>query len=222
MREPATSIHFIQCLQRIMLACVAGFTLATPIAVSAADDDLRFRRIPTQFIAALGNPAAVNGTGAQQWGIWRVDPGPRGVWLTDFAKLQAAKGVAPAKWQFDPNDWWVDENGLLMEKPIFPVPPGKYVVTGDRSITSVLTIHPTDSNGERRWELSHGTQLYDVTHLPCRSARYTPASDTDSCSPANALRDDYPVKPGAIMPPVRGCKKTDYAVLFLVGVAVSD
>jgi len=207
---------------RVLITLLMAMSLLASQVAVAADDTTRFKRIRTQFIAALGDPAAVAGTGAQHWGIWRVDPGPRGVWLRDFKQLKAAKGVAPARWQFDQQDWWVDENGLIMEKPQFPVPPGKYVVTGDRSITSILTIHPADANGERRWELSDGAQLYDVTHLPCRSARYTPESGTASCSPANASGDDYPVKPGAMMPPVRGCKKKDYSVLFIVGVAVND
>ena len=33
---------------------------------------------------------------------------------------------------------------------------------------AVLTVE--DDN----WELDSGATLYDVTHLPCRSARYTP------------------------------------------------
>ena len=49
-------------------------------------------------------------------------------------------------------------------------PKRRYVVTGDREVTSVLTVH-----NDGHWELSKGT-LYDVTHLPCRSARYMPAS----------------------------------------------
>ena len=43
-----------------------------------------FKRIPTQFIAALGDPAATSGSGAQSWGLWRRDPGPRGVWLVKY------------------------------------------------------------------------------------------------------------------------------------------
>ena len=39
----------------------------------------------------------------------------------------------------------------------------------------MLTIHPTDSHGDSRWELNQGATLYDVTHIVCRSARYTPA-----------------------------------------------
>ena len=40
------------------------------------------RRVRTQFIAALGDPKASSGRGgAEKWGIWRIDPGPRGVFL---------------------------------------------------------------------------------------------------------------------------------------------
>ena len=38
-----------------------------------------FRRVPTQYIAALAPPEATSGTGAETWGIWRQDPGPIGV-----------------------------------------------------------------------------------------------------------------------------------------------
>ena len=42
-----------------------------------------FKPIPTQYIAALGDPGASSGIGADTWGLWRLDPGPRGVRLTD-------------------------------------------------------------------------------------------------------------------------------------------
>ena len=38
---------------------------------------LEFTQIPIQFIAALGDPQSSSGEGASQWGIWRLDPGPR-------------------------------------------------------------------------------------------------------------------------------------------------
>ena len=38
---------------------------------------LEFTQIPIQFIAALGDPQSSSGEGASQWGIWRIDPGPR-------------------------------------------------------------------------------------------------------------------------------------------------
>ena len=135
-----------------------------------------FKPVPLQYIAALGDPKAMSGMGAQNWGLWRVDPGPRGVRLKDFEQLKSAGGVAPAQWIFDNKDWWLEENGLIMEKPDFPLPPGKYMVTGDREVTAVLTIHPKDNDGSLRWDLDKGATLYDVTHLPCRSARYSTAS----------------------------------------------
>jgi hypothetical protein len=65
--------------------------------------------------------------------------------------------------------------------------------------------------------LANGAVLYDVTHLRCRSARYTPAAAGGACTPANASQDSFPVDPGAAMPPVGGCNKVDYSVLFVVG-----
>ena len=88
----------------------------------------------------------------------------------------------------------------------------RHVVTGDREVTSVLTVHR-----DGKWELSKG-KLYDVTHLPCRSALYTPATAGGACTPAQAKPSDFPVTPGAAMPAVQGCAKQDYAVLFVVGV----
>ena len=197
-------------------------TTLGPSAIAASDGQTKFKRIPTQFIAALGDPGATSGSGAQSWGLWRVDPGPRGVWLKSYEKLEAAGGLAPAEWQFDNTDWWLEENGLIMEKPDFPVPAGKYVVTGAREVVTVLTVHPEDDDGGQRWELDDGAKLYDVTHLPCRSARYTPMTGNNSCSPAKAQQAAFPVTPGGPMPPVEGCLKQDYAVLFVIAVAVDN
>ncbi len=191
-------------------------------AQAVGEGQTTFKSIPIQFIAALGDPGASSGSGAQSWGLWRRDPGPRGVWLNNYEQLKAAGGVAPAQWKFDSTDWWVEENGLLMENPDFPVPPGKYIVTGAREVTTVLTLHPMDKEGVQRWELGSGAKLFDVTHLPCRSARYTPATSDNVCSPARARTTEFPVAPGAAMPPVEGCNKQDYAVLFVIGVAVDN
>jgi hypothetical protein len=190
-----------------------------------------FTRIsPIQFVAALGDPKATSGTGAHDWGVWPLDPGPRGVWLRDYDnELVAHQGRAPAGWTFDETDWWVEEHGLIMEAPTFPVAPGRYLVTGGRMVTTGLTI---DQAGG--WKLDEGT-LLDVTHLPCRSARYKPvvvvgvtgnsSSHTDrgvvvAGSPRTANLSNFPVAPGAEMPPIPGCTKQDYAVLFIVGRAV--
>jgi hypothetical protein len=182
-------------------------------------DYSQFRRIEPQFIAALGDAGAKSGSGAQAWGFWDKDPGPRACKLDHYPQLKAT-GVAPAQWKFDASDWWLEEHGLIMEKPTFPLAAGKYLVTGDREVTSVLTVFPKDKSGNQRWELSEGATLYDVTHLGCRSARYTPASakgTSNACSPANAPTKGFPVNPGGAMPAVSGCNKQDYTVLIVIG-----
>lgn len=177
-----------------------------------------FKRIPTQFIAAL--PAVPtdttkikSGDNAATWGLWEKDPGPRGVFLKDFEKsLKSRNNVAPVGWKFDPNDWWLEEHGLIMESPKFPLEAGRYLVTGGRLVTTVLTVEP-----DGKWKLDNGS-LYDVTHLPCRSARYTPAGDSSVVGgPLTANQKDFPVTPGAEMPKVNGCEKVDYSVLFVIG-----
>ena len=196
----------------VILMLAAGL----PPAHAAGIDFSKFRRIEPQYIAALGDPGAKSGSGAQSWGLWDKDPGPRGCKLDRFPELKAT-GVAPAQWKFDAKDWWLEEHGLIMEKPTFPLPAGQYLVTGDRAVTSVLTIHPKDKDGTQRWELADGATIYDVTHLGCRSARYTPVASHDSCSPENTPKTRYPVVPGVAMPDVKGCHKQDYAVLIVVG-----
>jgi hypothetical protein len=180
--------------------------------------DTNYKPIETQFLAALGNPLASSGDNAEVWGLWKLDPGPRGVRLGNYEALVANGGVAPAEWKLDQKDWWLEEHGLIMEQPEFGVAPGKYVVTGDRAVMTTLTIHPKGADGKQKWELANGAVLYDVTHLRCRSARYTPATAGGACTPANASPDNFPVDPGAAMPPVGGCNKVDYSVLFIVGV----
>jgi hypothetical protein len=192
----------------------AAATVALPTAAWAFDRS-QFERVPTQYIAALGPPDATSGNNAETWGWWREDPGPRGVRLKNLDRL--ANGVAPAGWHHDKNAWWLEEHGLLMEAPAFPMPAGVYVVTGDREVTSVLTVHAASSDGRQRWELADGATLYDVTHLRCRSAVYTPAKAGASCSPTAAREGDFPVSPGAAMPPVADCAKQDYQVLIVIG-----
>lgn len=202
-------------------AAVTATAILSPAAFaqSVLIDGTRFRRIPTQFIAALGARDATSGHNAQHWGLWRKDPGPRGVRLERFGQLLAAGGTAPANWTFDDTDWWLEEHGLIMEQPEFPLAPGKYFVTGDREATAVLTVDAAGADGNQHWALADGPTLYDVTHLRCRSARYTPAEGQASCSPAKARQSQFPVAPGGVMPAVDGCAKQDYAVLFVIGVA---
>lgn len=212
--------------RRSLMTLAGAAALGVPLGfwtrvVHAADGDrAKFRRIPTQFIAALADPMTNSGGGAQSWGLWPVDPGPRGVSLDRFAQLQKNGGVAPQGWKFDNKDWWLEEHGLIMEPPRFPALAGKYLVTGDRDVATSLTIHPADKNGDSRWELGDRATLYDVTHLGCRAARYSPAAGEGSCTPAKAQAAAFPVEPGGTMPPVSGCNKQDYAVLIVIGVAL--
>ena len=191
-------------------------------APALAGDDYRstFKPIPTQYIAALASPDATSGDNAQTWGLWTLDPGPRGVRLDNYEQLLASGGVAPAQWKFDASAWWLEENGLIMEAPEFPLPPGRYLVTGGRKVLTALNVYPPDEQGNSRWELEHGATLHDVTHLGCRSAIYTPADGADSCSPENAPRNAFRVAPGDPMPPVEGCNKQDYSVLIVIGVPI--
>ena len=200
-----------------LLSGAVAIVIVASLSQIAAQTETKFKLVPTQYIAALADPGASSGTGAETWGIWRLDPGPRGVRLGSYEALKAHGGKAPADWQFDASDWWLEENGLIMEKPEFPMPPGKYLVTGNREAQSVLTVFPKDAEGKQRWELADGVTVYDVTHLRCRSARYTPEADK-MCSPAAVRQSGFPVEPGAAMPRVENCSKQDYAVLFIIGV----
>ncbi len=177
-----------------------------------------FVAVPTQFIAALGGPGESAGRNAAAWGFWEKDPGPRGVWLSLYPGLAAA-GMAPAGWRFDGGDWWLEEHGLIMEPPVFGLAAGRYLVTGGRQVTTVLTVGPVAADGSQAWALADGATLADVTHIGCRAARYRPEADGAVCSPGNAPETAFPMTPAAAMPAVRACVKRDYAVLFVVGVA---
>lgn len=207
-------------LYNVVGACLlaASGVSATYLFQSSVYTPNGFTRIsPTQFIAALGDPKATQGRNAKDWGIWAVDPGPRGVWLRDYSNVLVSNQYqAPAGWTFDPNSWWLEEHGLIMESPNFSLPSGRYLVTGGRMTTTGLTVQSDGS-----WKLDEGATLYDVTHLPCRSAKYTPVDgpSSSSSSPLEANPRDFPVTPGAEMPKVPGYHKQDYAVLFVVGKA---
>src|SRR5690349_4853776 len=84
---------------------------ALPAAAWAAVDFKRFKRVPTQYIAALAPPDATSGSNAETWGLWAQDPGPRGVRLKAYDRFKG--GTAPAGWHFDKNAWWLEEHGLL-------------------------------------------------------------------------------------------------------------
>ncbi|MFM7333330.1 MAG: hypothetical protein ACKO2N_15175 [Tabrizicola sp.] len=195
----------------------SGLSLAATILWGGlAQAEATFVPGETQYIAALGDPKANSGTDAETWGFWEIDPGPRGVWSTEFGELMARGGKAPAGWQFDPASWWLEEHGLIMEAPSFPLPAGKYVVTGGREVTSVLTVAAPDAEGRQTWSLADGATIYDVTHLRCRAAVYT-AKAGQSCTPDRTPTHVFPMDPGRAMPMVEGCEKQDYQVLIVIG-----
>lgn len=204
------------CLKKFAAAALAVLAIGGLIPQPASAGGTA-HRIPTQYIAALGAADAKSGDNAATWGLWDVDPGPRGVRLSGYEALRAAGGIAPASWKFEGSNWWLDEHGLIMEQPKFPMPPGQYIVTGGRDKMAVLTVHPKGGDGLMHWELSDGANIYDVTHLRCRAALYTPAAGANSCTPAKVQVAEFPVTPGGPMPPVEGCNKQDFQVLIVIG-----
>ena len=195
-----------------------GLSAAALLSVPAHAEPT-FVSVPTQYIAALGSSAATSGSDAATWGLWAVDPGPRGVWTRNLQSLLDTGGLAPSGWQYDPAAWWLEEHGLIMEQPGFPLAAGQYVVTGGREVTAVLTVAAPDASGQQVWSLSDGATIYDVTHLRCRAALYT-AAQGQSCTPDNTPTGVFPMSPGEAMPTVAGCNKQDYQVLIVTGMMV--
>ena len=195
-------------------------SIATVLTTMPAQAEATFARIPTQYIAALGDPKATSGTDAATWGLWAIDPGPRGVDIEDFADLAANGDVAPDGWTFDRAAWWLEEHGLIMEAPAFPLAAGQYVVTGGREVTAVLTVEKPDATGMQAWSVSDAASIYDVTHFGCRAALYTPSETGKACTPDKAPMSVFPMTPGTVMPAVEGCSKQDYQVLIVIGMMV--
>lgn len=205
-------------VRRKTLSVLIALLLA-PAAQALAE--ARMVRIPTQYIAALGDRMATAGEDAHTWGLWPIDPGPRGVWTDDYPALMSRGGRAPAGWKFDPAAWWLEEHGLIMEAPVFPLPAGQYVVTGGREVTTILTVGAPDAEGRQDWRLEGGATIYDVTHLRCRAAVYT-ATAGRSCTPDKTPTGVFPMSPDRSMPAIEGCSKQDYQVLIVTGMIVGD
>ena len=123
-----------------------------------------FTRVPTQYIAALGDPDAYEGTGANGWGLWANDPKSSAIHIDDYDNIDEDTGKTPAGWTFDRSCWWLSESALLMPNPV-PLPPGMYHVTGGKETAALLIVEPSG-----RWRLN-GARLRDV-----RSSERDPAS----------------------------------------------
>ena len=148
MEKPCDHVQVSNNSSRALLKMGLIMMMLSPVQLAQANTS--FKHIPVEYIVALGDPAANSGNDAQSWGLWHQDPGPRGCLLENYEKLKAAGGKAPAQWKFDNKDWWLEEHGLIMEKPVFPLPSGQYVVTGGRQVTTVLTVYPPDHDGVQR------------------------------------------------------------------------
>ena len=96
----------------------------------------------------------------------------------------------------------------------------QYFVTNGEEHFSLLTIEDPDAEGKQSWSLSDDKKLANVTHGPCRSARYTPEGENGTCSPEYADRSAFPLKPGESPPLVSGCTRKNYAVLIVIGIPV--
>ncbi|XDZ65665.1 hypothetical protein AB8880_12195 [Alphaproteobacteria bacterium LSUCC0684] len=107
-----------------------------------------------------------------------------------------------------------------MKAPDFPISPGKYLVTNGEDHASLLTIEQPDKDGKQKWSLSDGKTIGNVTHGPCRSARYTPIGESGTCTPENADLSAFPLKPGEQLPPVSLCNRKIYSVLIVFGFPV--
>ena len=94
--------HLVPSVSRWLLSMGSlMFAAGLQPPVHAAGVDLsKFKPIEPQYIAALGDPGATSGNGAQSWGLWNEDPGPRGCKLDRYDQLKAAGGVAPSQWKF--------------------------------------------------------------------------------------------------------------------------
>ena len=94
-----------------------------------------------------------------------------------------------------------------MNAPEFPIPARQYYVTNGEENIFLLTVGEADAEGKQAWSLTDDKTIGDVTHGPCRSARYTPESESGSCSPKYADRSAFPLKPSEAPPLVSRCNK---------------
>ena len=112
-----------------ILSQVKGFHAKCQAAHGRPKSQRQWVTVQGQFLAGdpgMPSTALSKGTGAKSWGIWRNDPGPRGVMLSSSQALEKS-GMAPAGWVFNRNEWWLEEHGLIMEIPA-PLPAGKYKI----------------------------------------------------------------------------------------------
>src|SRR5678816_4021883 len=79
--------HLVPSVSRRLLS-MGSLILAASLHYASGEDLSKFKRIEPQFIAALGDPGATSGNGAQSWGFWNQDPGPRACKLDHYPQLK--------------------------------------------------------------------------------------------------------------------------------------
>src|SRR5205809_4955330 len=72
--------HLVPSVSRRLLS-MGSLILAASLHYASGEDLSKYKRIEPQFIAALGDPGATSGNGAQSWGLLEPGSGP--------ARLQA-------------------------------------------------------------------------------------------------------------------------------------
>src|SRR5215470_15648904 len=80
--------HLVPSVSRRLLS-MGSLILAASLHYASGEDLSKYKRIEPQFIAALGDPGATSGNGAQSWGFWNQDPGPRACMLDHYPQLKA-------------------------------------------------------------------------------------------------------------------------------------
>ena len=83
-----------------------------------------------------------------------------------------------------------------MEKPDFPLPPGRYVVTGGRETTTVLTVA---EDGDA-WELADGAKLHD--DASALQVRGLSTHRGDGCVPRQRKPSRFPCHTRGSMPDI--------------------
>src|SRR6202162_2691035 len=89
--------HLVPSVSRRLLSMgslMLAAGLQQPVHASGVDLS-KFRRIEPQYIAALGDAGATSGNGAQSWGLWSQDPGPRGCKLDRYDQFVHVSAHVP-------------------------------------------------------------------------------------------------------------------------------
>ena len=89
--------HLVPSVSR-PLPLLGSLILAAGLQPLVRAQDIDFSKfkvlVAAQYIAALADPEATSGNGAEAWGLWDKDPGPRGCKLELYPELKETVGDA--------------------------------------------------------------------------------------------------------------------------------